>query len=42
MNETEWEFRRQEQFGHAYSHDDCVVFSVSMHCIESVVSINVQ
>ena len=42
MNETEWEFCRQEQFGRAYSHDDCVVFSVSTHCIESVVSINMQ
>jgi hypothetical protein len=42
MNETEREFRRQEQFGRAYNRDDCIIFSVSMHCTESVVSINMQ
>lgn len=36
MNETEREFRRQEQFGRAYNRDDCIIFSVSMHCTESV------
>lgn len=40
MNENEWEFRRQEQFGRVYSHDDCIIFSVSVYCTGSVVSID--
>jgi hypothetical protein len=40
MNEKEWEFRLQEQFGRAYNPSDCIIFSVSMHFPETVVSIN--
>jgi hypothetical protein len=40
MNENEWEFHLQEQFGRAYSPNDCIIFSVSMHFPKAVVSIN--
>lgn len=40
MNENEWEFRLQEQFGRAYNPNDCIIFSVSMHFPEAVVSIS--
>ncbi|XP_021926115.1 glycerophosphocholine phosphodiesterase GPCPD1-like isoform X2 [Zootermopsis nevadensis] len=36
MNENEWEFHLQEQFGRAYNPDDCIIFSVTMHFSESV------
>lgn len=37
MNEKEWEFRLQEQFGRACNPNDCIIFSVSMHFPETVV-----
>jgi hypothetical protein len=40
MNENEWEFHQQEQFGRAYNPNDCIIFSVSVHFPKGVVSIN--
>jgi hypothetical protein len=40
MNENEWELRLQEQFGQAYNPEDCMIFSVSMHFTEAVVSVS--
>ncbi|KAJ4441238.1 hypothetical protein ANN_11089 [Periplaneta americana] len=36
MNKDEWEFRLQDQFGHVYNPEDCIIFNVSMHFPEAV------